>query len=82
MVYWKRYAKRTPLIAGNSLEPYKLQRKNEISMREGLKIMWIGQSAAKPRIEERSTTISEVRVGTSVSKWGALNYTKYSKVKI
>ena len=28
-----------------------------------------GQSAAKPRIEEGSTTISEMGVGTSVPKW-------------
>ena len=74
MAYWKRYAKRTPLIAGNSLEPSKPQRKNETSKRDGLRIAWIGQSAAKPLTEESSTTISEARVGTSVSKRGALNH--------
>lgn len=29
LVYWKRYAKRIPLIAGNSLELHRLQREDE-----------------------------------------------------
>ena len=46
-----------PLIAGNPLEPYKLQHSGEIHKCECLKIIRIGQSAAKPRTEEGSTTI-------------------------
>ena len=43
--------------------------------------MWIGQSAAKPRTEEGSTTILDTRVGTSVPKWRTLNRL-YGMVKI
>ncbi len=35
------------------------QRSDETRKRDGLKMMWIGQSAAKPRIEEGSTTIAQ-----------------------
>lgn len=74
LAYWKRYVKTTPLIAGNSLEPYRLQRSVETHKRECLKTVRIGQSAAKPRIAEGSTTNSVASVGTSVPKRGALNY--------
>lgn len=43
------------------------------SKRDGLKTVRIGQSAAKPRTEEGSTTIPDVGVGASVPKWGTLN---------
>lgn len=32
LAYWKRYAKRIPLIAGNPLEPYRPQHNNETSV--------------------------------------------------
>ena len=51
-VYSKSY-----LIAGKPLEPHKPQRDDEIGMSAMVKkYMWIGQSAAKPRTGERSTT--------------------------
>lgn len=57
----------TYLIAGISLETINLQRKNEINLSViWLKIDCIGQSAAKPRIEERSETISR-KESTSVA---------------
>ena len=74
LAYWKRYVKTTPLIAGNPLELYRLQRSIEICRRECLKTVEIGQSAAKLRTGERSTTNSMARVGTSVLKRGALNH--------
>ena len=74
LAYWKRYVKTTPLIAGNPLELYKLQRSIEMCKRECWKIVEIGQSAAKLRTGERSTTNSIARVGTSVLKRGALNH--------
>ena len=44
-------------IAGNTLESYLLQHKDETSLSViVLKKVWIGQSAAKPRIEEGSET--------------------------
>ena len=74
LAYWKRYVKTTPLIAGNPLELYKLQRSIEMCRRECWKIVEIGQPAAKLRTGERSTTNSIARVGTSVLKRGALNH--------
>ena len=74
LAYWKRYVKTTPLIAGIPLELYKLQRSGETHKRERLRIVKIGQSAAKLRIEEGSTTNSVASVGTSVPKRGALNH--------
>ena len=51
-VYSKSY-----LIAGKPLEPHKPQRDDEIDMSAMVgEYMWIGQSAAKPRTGERSTT--------------------------
>ena len=73
LAYWKRYVKTTPLIAGNPLELYKLQRSIEMCRRECWKIVEIGQPAAKLRTGERSTTNSIARVGTSIPKRGALN---------
>lgn len=35
-----------------------------------LKIIYIGQSATKPRTEEGSQTIPEMEVGLSNPKWG------------
>lgn len=55
LVQWKRCIKTTPLIAGNSLESYSLQHKSEMTKCECVKRIRIGQSAAKPRTEERST---------------------------
>ena len=74
LAHWKRYAKTTPLIAGIPLELYKLQRSGETRKRECLRIVKIGQSAAKLRKGEGSTTNSVASVGTSVPKRGALNY--------
>ena len=74
LAYWKRYVKTTLLIAGNSLELYKLQRSTEMYKRECLKIIKIGQSAAKPRTEEGSTTSSTESVGISIPKRRALNH--------
>lgn len=74
LAHWKRYAKTTPLIAGIPLELYKLQRSSETRRRECLRIVKIGQSAAKLRKGEGSTTNSVASVGTSVPKRGALNY--------
>lgn len=74
LAYWKRYVKTTPLIAGIPLELYKLQRSGETRRRECLRIVKIGQSAAKLRTGEGSTTNSVASVGTSVPKRGALNY--------
>ena len=81
LAYGKLYVKTTPLIAGNSLELY---RRNKIANSYkwyGLRTIMIGQSAAKSRIGKGSTTISEVRVRTSVLKRGALNHNS-GKVKI
>ena len=39
--------------------------------------MQIGQSAAKPRTGEGSTTILVAGVGASALKWGALNHIKW-----
>lgn len=75
LAYWKRYVKTTPLIAGNPLEPYRLQRSVETHRRERLKTVRIGQSAAELLTEAGSTTNSVASVGTSVSKRGALNHT-------
>ena len=45
-------------IAGNSLEPYKPQRMDETYQSVmAKKIVWIGESAAKDRIEQGSETI-------------------------
>lgn len=73
LAYGKLYVKTTPLIAGNSLELYRRNRIANSYKWYGLKSIKIGQSAAKSRIGKGSTTISEVRVGTSVLKRGALN---------
>ena len=81
LAYGKLYVKTTPLIAGNSLELYHRNKIANSYKWYGLRTIMIGQSAAKPRIEEGSTTISEVRVGTSVLKRGALNHNS-GKVKI
>lgn len=81
LAQWKRCVKTTPLIAGNSLEPYSLQRKHEMAKRECMKRIRIGQSAAKPRTEERSTISLKAGVGASAPKWGALNHIS-GKVKI
>ena len=70
---WKRHVKTTPLIAGNPLEPGHRNGAANSRRRNGLKTLWIGKSAAKPRIEEGSTTIAAERTGTSVLKRGALN---------
>lgn len=71
---WKRHVKTTSLIAGNPLELYGLQRSVEIRKRESLKTIRIGQSAAKLRIGERSTTNPVAGVKTSVLKREALNH--------
>ena len=55
LAYGKLYVKTTPLIAGNSLEHYSLQRKHETAKRERVKRIMIGQSAAKLRTGEGST---------------------------
>lgn len=81
LAYGKLYVKTTPLIAGNSLELYLRNRIANGYIWYGLRTIKIGQSAGKPRRGEASTTISEVRVGTSVPKRGALNHTS-GKVKI
>lgn len=81
LAYGKLYVKTTPLIAGNSLELYLRNRIANSYRWYGLRTIKIGQSAGKLRIGEASTTISEVRVGTSVPKRGALNHNS-GKVKI
>lgn len=73
LAQWKHCVKTTPLIAGNSLELSLLQRRFETTMRECLKKTEIGQSAAKPRTEERSTISLIAGVEASASKRGALN---------
>ncbi len=70
---WKRHAKRTLLIAGNSLEPYPQSGMANSHIRDGLKTIRIGQSAAKPRTGERSTVRLVAAIGTSVPKRRALN---------
>lgn len=81
LAYGKLYVKTTPLIAGNSLELYHRNRMANSYRWDGLRTIKIGQSAAKSRIGKGSTTISEVRVRTSVLKRGALNHNS-GKVKI
>ena len=81
LAYGKLYVKTTPLIAGNSSELYCRNRIANSYKWYGLKSIKIGQSAAKSRIGKGSTTISEVRVRTSVLKRGALNHHS-GKVKI
>ena len=81
LAYGKLYVKTTPLIAGNSLELYHRNKIANSYKWYGLRTIMIGQSAAKSRIGKGSTTISEVRVGTSVLKRGALNHNS-GKVKI
>lgn len=81
LAYGKLYVKTTPLIAGNSLELYRRNRIANSYRWYGSRTIKIGQSAAKSRIGKGSTTISEVRVGTSVPKRGALNHL-CGKVKI
>lgn len=73
LAYGKLYVTITPLIAGNSLELYCRNRIANSYKWYGLKSIKIGQSAGKLRKGEASTTISKVRVGTSVPKRGALN---------
>lgn len=68
LAYWKRYVKTTPLIAGISLEHYMLSGMAN-SHRRNEKIVMIGQSAAKSRIEKRSTTRWD-----KCLEWGALNH--------
>ena len=76
----KRRAKRIPLIAGNPLEPFEPQHRFETIRCDGLKIKWIGQSAAKLRTGEGSTTIPDVGVGASAPKWGTLTrLTRYGE---
>ena len=58
LAYGKRYAKRTSLIAGNSLEPSCRNGAAKSRRRYGLRIGRIGQSAAKSRTEKGSTTKS------------------------
>ena len=81
LAYGKLYVKTTPLIAGNSLELYHRNRIANSYRWDGLRTIKIGQSAAKSRIGKGSTTISEVRVRTSVLKRGALNHNS-GKVKM
>ena len=81
LAYWKRYVKTTTLLAGNSLESYCHSGISNRYKRNGLKSIRIGQSAAKPRIEERSTTRLVATVGISIPKWVALNH-KCGTVKI
>ena len=81
LAYGKLYVKTTPLIAGNSLELYHRNKIANSYRWHGLRTIMIGQSAAKSRIGKGSTTISEVRVRTSVLKRGALNHNS-GKVKI
>ena len=81
LAYGKLYVKTTPLIAGNSLELYHRNKIANSYKWYGLRTIMIGQSAAKSRIGKGSTTISEVRVRTSVLKRGALNHNS-GKVKI
>ena len=45
-----------------------------------LKIIRIGQSAAKPRTEEGSTTRVEILVGRSLPKWNAPKFTHVNMV--
>ena len=74
---WKRPSRMIPLIAGNPLEPYHQNVVANSRKRHGLKTIRIGQSAAKPRTEEGSTTIPDVGVGLQAigsSKWGTLNH--------
>lgn len=73
LAYWKRYVKTTPLIAGNPLEPNNRNGAANSRRRYGLRTVGIGQSAAKSRKEEGSTTIPAAGTGTSVPKRGALN---------
>lgn len=73
LAYWKRYVKTISLIAGNPLEPYHQNGIANSYRRVRSKSIGIGQSAAKPRIAEGSTTIPGAGVGTSVSKWETLN---------
>lgn len=62
--YRKRYATTIPLIAGNPLEPFRPQHTDEIRQNVMvLKMEWIGQSAAKLRTGEGSTTIPNAGVG-------------------
>ena len=56
LAYWKRYVKITSLIAGNSLEPCHQNRIANSYKWNGLKTIRIGQSAAKLRTGEGSTT--------------------------
>ena len=73
LAYWKRCVKTTPLIAGTPLEPNDRNGAANSRRRYGLKIVGIGQSAAKLRTEEGSTTIPAAGIRTSVLKRGALN---------
>lgn len=71
---WKRHVKTISLIAGTPLEPY---HQNEIAnsyKRRWLKSVGIGQSAAKVRIEQGSTTMPVAAVRPSGWKWETLNH--------
>lgn len=78
LVCWKRHAKRIPLIAGTPLELYLRNGAANSRTRHGLKSIQIGQSAAKPRAGEGSTTIPDVGVGASAPKWGTLTCVLYA----